>query len=196
MKRLLLIVATGISLSLQAQTQTPTQFFKVDGGIGAALTLGNLKSYGISASVEPKFFFTPQIAAGLRFEGDALFGGSFDGASAGSVDVSTSSRAAILLKGEYYFSENPNRFFVGLMAGKYALADVSGGSSGSASISAGNYFGVAPEIGFTMKNFRISGIYHIITGSDLVNISSGTPIEVGRNFLVIQIGFKLFQVEI
>jgi len=191
MKTLLVIVVTGISLSLQAQNK----YFKTDGGIGAALTFGDKKSYGISVGVEPKVFFTPKLAAGLRFEGDALFGGSIPTTAGGTVDVSTSTRAAILLKGEYYFSESEKRPFVGVMLGRYTQANVGSSSTGSASIAAGTYFGYAPELGITLKNFRISGIYHFVPGTDLVTMSSGSPVEVSRNYLVIQLGFKMFQSE-
>jgi hypothetical protein len=189
MKTILLLLATAFSLSAHAQSR----YFKSDGGFGAALTMGEVKSYGISASVEPKFFITPKISAGMRFEGDALFGGKIDDASSASFSVNTSSRTAILVKGEYYFSENKNRPFVGVMAGRYAQANIGAGSSGSASITAGSYFGGAPEVGYTFNNFRISGIYHIVPGADLVSASSGAPIEVSRNFLVIQLGFRVYQ---
>ena len=190
MKKLLVLVAMGISMSLQAQP-----YFKTDGTLGAALMLGEVKSYGISAGVEPKVFITPKISAGMRFEGDALFGGSFDDVQSGSVEVNTSSRTAILVKGEYYFGEDGTRPFVGLMAGRYTQANIGAGSSGAASITAGSYFGGAPEIGVTFNNFRISGIYHIVPGTDIMSASSGTPIDVSRNYFVIQMGFKVFQLD-
>lgn len=50
--------------------------FRMDAGLGAGLTFGELKSYGIVAFAEPKVTIGPSITAGIRFEGDALFGGS------------------------------------------------------------------------------------------------------------------------
>jgi hypothetical protein len=186
-KQLLLIIAAASFGSIKGQS-----FIKGDGGIGAAFTTGALKSYGISASAEPKFFFNPQISAGLRFEGNVLFGGSLDNSS-GNFNVGLSSRAATLIKGEYYFSEKKNRVFVGLMAGRYTQANVGAGSSGNASISAGTYYGFAPELGVTFNNFRISAMYHFIPGTDLVKVSSGNPVEISRNYFVVQLGFKMFE---
>jgi len=173
------------------------RFIKFDGGLGAALTFGDFKAYGISASVEPKFFFNNQISAGLRFEADALFGGSIS-SSVGNVDVSTSARTAILVKGEYYFSEAQTRPFVGLMFGRYVQANsgvsVDGNDIPDSSLSAVNSFGFAPEVGVTFNNFRISGIYHVVTEGDAVSISTGSGADVDRNYFVIQLGFKIFQV--
>jgi hypothetical protein len=50
--------------------------FRLDAGLGAALSFGELKSYGIAAFTEPKVTIGPSITAGVRFEGDALFGGT------------------------------------------------------------------------------------------------------------------------
>lgn len=188
MKKQLALFLVAVCLgSVQAQS-----FLKGDGGIGGAFTTGGLKSYGISASVEPKFFFNPKISLGLRFEGDVLFGGSISN-STDNFSVGVSSRAATLLKGEYYFSDKKNRLFVGLMAGRYAQANIGAGSSGNASLSAGTYFGLAPELGVTFNNFRISGIYHFIPGTDLVQVTSGSPIRLSRNYVVVQLGFRIFE---
>ena len=74
MKNLLLLAALIVS------TQTFAQgYFRTDASIGGAFTTGNLKSYGISAGVEPKWFFNDNVSVGLRMEGEALFGGSIDG---------------------------------------------------------------------------------------------------------------------
>ena len=182
---LICILVTGI---ISAQDS----YFKTDAGIGAAMTFGNLRSYGISVSTEPKVFITPQISAGIRLEGDVLFGGSVQSSS--SFSVGMSSRTATLLKGEYYLSEEENRLFVGLMAGRYAQANIGSGSGGGASITAGRYFGFAPEVGVTFNdNFRISAMYHVVPGSDLVSVSSGETVSVSRNYFVIQLGFQAFR---
>ena len=192
MKRFsLLFVCVLIFLSAYTQDK----YLKVDAGIGAGLTLGDLKSYGISASTEPKFFFTPQIAVGLRLECTMLFGGNIDAASS-SFEIGISARAAQLVKGEYYFSEESTRPFVGLMTGRYVQANIGTSSAGDASIKEGSYFGFAPEIGITFNNFRLSAIYHIVPGTDLLTVTSGNPPEVSRNYLVIQLGFKVFQLDL
>jgi len=196
MKRILYASIVVFTLS---SVHAQDRFFKADGGLGAAITLGELKSYGISASFEPKFFFNKRISAGLRMEGDVLFGGSLS-SDAGNVSVSTSSRAAFLVKGEYYFSENQNRLFVGLMVGRYTQAnsgvEVNGNSIPDSSLSAVRSFGFAPEVGVTLNNFRLSAIYHVVTGEDIVSVSTGNGVKVNRSYLVLQLGFKIFQVNL
>jgi hypothetical protein len=188
MKKALFVLAMVIPLASNAQV-----YFKLDAGLGGALTFGDLKSYGIMAHTEPKVFILPSLSAGLRIEGDALFGGSISDPET-DLNVGVSTRAAILLKGEYYVSDNRTRPFVGFGLGTYTIANTSASGTGSASIQAGNHFGVAPEIGLTFGNFRLSAMYHIVTGSNLVEMSAGAPKEIGMNYLVIGMGFKIFSV--
>jgi len=81
---------------------------------------------------------------------------------------------------------------VGLGLGQYTVANTSASGSGGASISAGNHFGFAPELGIALGNFRISGVYHILTGEDLLTLSSGAVEEISMNYFVVQMAFKIF----
>jgi hypothetical protein len=191
MKKVLLFSFTLISALAFSQDR----FIKTDVSIGSAFTTGKLKSYGISAGVEPKFFFNPHVSLGLRFEGDVLFGGKISGASS-DVDVQMSSRAATLLKGEYYLGEGDTRLFVGLMAGMYTQANIGAGSSGSASVGASRNFGFAPELGVTFGNFRLSGMYHIVAGNELVSINVGETATISHSYFVVTLGFKAFQIDL
>ena len=173
-------------------------FFRSDAGIGGAFTTGNLKSYGISASGEPKFFFNENISVGLRLEGDVLFGGSINGNS-GDVTIGLSSRAAFCGKGEYYFGGGNTKPFVGLSAGMYTQANIGSNvkdNNASVTASAVRAFGIGPEIGVTFGNFRISGIYNFVPGRDIVTIQTSTGgtenVEVSRSYFVIQLGFRAF----
>jgi hypothetical protein len=188
MKKVLLFILLVAPLALNAQVS-----FKLDAGLGAGLTFGDLKSYGIMAHTEPKVFILPTLSAGLRFEGAALFGGTITD-QAEDLNVGLSTRAAILGKVEYYFIDQRIRPFVGLAAGRYTIANTTASGTGTASIQAGNHFGVGPEVGVTLNNFRISAMYHIVTGENLVEIDAGAPREISMNYLVIGIGFKIFSV--
>jgi hypothetical protein len=190
MKNRILFCLVMITVGYAANAQDRS--IKMDVSIGSAMTLGEVKAYGISAAVEPKFFFNKRIAAGLRLEGDVLFGGKIE-AEAQNVDVQMTSRAAQLLKGEYYFTGGKTRPFIGVMGGRYTQANIGSSSEGSATIKAGVYYGFAPELGVTFNNFRMSAMYHFIPGTDLVTVSTGTPIEVERNYFVFTMGFKAFQ---
>ncbi|MCR9173280.1 MAG: hypothetical protein NXI10_12340 [bacterium] len=194
MKNLLLVVA----LCVTSMAYSQDYFFRSDAGIGGAFTTGNFKAYGISASAEPKFFFNPNISVGLRLEGDVLFGGSIQGTS-GDVSVGLSSRAAYCLKGEYYLGDGNTKPFVGLSAGWYTQANIGTNVQGEGvgvSASAVRSFGLGPELGVTFGNFRISGIYNFVPGQDLVSVTTSVggveTVEVGRSYVVIQLGFRAF----
>lgn len=191
MKTLLLFCLIGISTTLFSQDR----FFKMDGTFGGAFTNGKTKSAGISAGIEPKYFFNPQVSLGLRLEGAALFGGKIDMTGEGGTKVTESARTAQLIKAEYYLSDADNRLFFGLMAGRYTQANIGATDAGSASVEAVNSFGFAPEIGVTFKNFRLSAIYHMIPGKSLVSINVFDAINVSKNYFVIQMGWKLFQID-
>jgi len=194
MTRLLLCVSLLFSTASYAQNG----FFRADATIGGAFTTGNLKSYGISAGVEPKYFFNENISVGLRLSGEALFGGSIDGTSS-DVTIGISSRAANGIKGEYYLGSGNTKPFAGLMIGYYTQANigtaVQGGGT-SVTASAVRTIGFGPELGVTFGNFRISGIYPLVPGKDLVSVTttvgSVEQVEISRNYFVIQLGFRIF----
>ena len=168
--------------------------FRMDAGLGAGLTFGDLKSYGIAAFTEPKVTIGPSITAGIRFEGDVLFGGSITD-NAEELEVGMSTRAAILLRGEYFIGSNKTRPFVGLGFGRYTIANTSASGTGSASIQASNNFGVAPELGFAFGNFKLSAMYHIVGGETLVDIGLGDPKQISNNYLGILMSFRVFGVQ-
>ena len=197
MKKLLFTTA----LLLSASTFSQDNFFRVDGSLGAAISQGKFKAYGLSVGTEPKYFFNPNLSLGLRLEGDVLFGGKIDG-DGDDVQVGISSRASYTLKGEYYLGGGNTKPFVGLMAGMYTQANIGTnvkGDNTAVSASAVRAFGFAPELGVTFGNFRLSGIYHIVPGNDLVNITTSVgsveQVKVSRNYLVIHLGFRIFGID-
>jgi len=187
MKKMMLLILVAVAFNTQAQR------IQFDMGLGAALSLEDLKAGGISANVEPKFFINDNISAGLRFEGDVLFGGSVS-ADGSEVSVGLSSRAAQCLKGEYYVSDRRARPYVGFGLGRFTQANLGANSSGEASITASSSFGVAPEVGLALGSFRLSAIYNVVTGDNLVEISVGDFEEISRNYLVLQMSWKLFKI--
>ena len=192
MKKLILFT---IVLASSAAVQAQDSFIRVDASIGSAFTTGTLKSYGISAAAEPKFFFNENISLGLRFEGDVLFGGKI-GTESSDVTVQMSSRTASLLKGEYYLGGGNTKPFFGLMAGYYTQANIGASGNGNASIGASRNFGFAPELGVTFGNFRISGMYHIVAGNEIVAINIGETATISHSYFVVTLGFKTFQLDL
>ncbi len=187
MKNLFLLL---FLLSIGSVSYAQNINFKVDAGFHGGFTFGDIKTYGIGGSLEPKVFITPKISAGARMEGTALFGGNIDD-SGQDVSASVSARAAYIAKGEYYTRDQGTRPFFGFGLGYYTVASNTASTSG-ASISAGRHFGLSPQVGITFNNFRISGMYHALMGKDMVTMSSGDTKEISRNYLVIELGFKVF----
>jgi hypothetical protein len=187
MKRIIFTLLAIATLQVQAQR------IQLDMGLGAALSLEDMKAGGISANLEPKFFITNSISVGLRLEGDILFGGSIS-ADTEQISVGMSSRAAQLLKGEYYITDRIIRPYTGLGLGRFTQANIGASSAGEASITASSSFGVAPELGIALGNFRLSAIYNVVTGENLVEINVGDFEAISRNYLVLQMSWKLFKI--
>ncbi len=187
MKKTMLFILAALAFNLQAQR------IQFDMGLGAALSLEDFKAGGISANVEPKLFINDNIAAGLRLEGNVLFGGSVS-ADGNDISVGLSSRAAQTLKGEYYVSDRRARPYVGFGLGRFTQANLGANSAGEATISASSSFGVAPEVGLALGSFRLSAIYNVVTGSNLVEINVGDFEEISRNYLILQMSWKLFKI--
>ncbi len=185
---LLFVLIASISF---ANAQEFNPYFKMDGTLGSAIAFGEFRAGGISVGMEPKVFIRKEWSVGMRISGDIMFGGSFkDGAE--NISVGLSARGAQTLKTEYYFGETTKRPFVGIGIGRHTMANISADSGGGASISAGNSFGFTPELGISLKNFRFSTIYNIITKKDIINLSAGDTKEISRNYVVFHIGFKVF----
>jgi len=188
MKKFMIVVLTALTMSANAQKIS----FQMVAGIGAGLSFGDLKAYGISACAEPKIFIGNNIAAGLRFEGDVLFGGNIDVDNTDNLSIGMSSRAAQTIKGEYYFTDMKVRPYLGFGVGRFTQANIGASGSGDATITADVGFGVAPEAGIALGNFRLSAIYNIVPGTNLVTVSVGDALEVSKNYLVLQMSWKIF----
>lgn len=190
MKKLAIIVFAISTFSLNAQDVS----FQIITGIGGAMSFGDMPGYGISASAEPKVFITNNIAVGLRFEGDVLIGGNIDTENTSELSVGMSSRAAQLIKAEYYLTDMKVRLYGGFGLGRFTQANIGATGAGDISLVANSGFGVAPEIGLALGGFRLSAIYNIVPGKDLVEITVGDAREISKNYLVLQMSWKVFKI--
>ncbi|MDF1571574.1 MAG: hypothetical protein P1P82_08165 [Bacteroidales bacterium] len=86
------------------------------------------------------------------------------------------------------------RPYIGFGVGRFTQANLGANSAGEASITASSSFGVAPEVGLALGSFRLSAIYNVVTGDNLVEISVGDFEEISRNYLVLQMSWKLFKI--
>jgi outer membrane protein X len=96
-----------------------------------------------------------------------------------------------MLKAEYFLSESSARPFVGLGIGRYVLAGTAASGSGSASIGVGRHFGVMPQLGINLGSFRLAVAYNILVGKDEVSMGYGSVKEISRNYVGIDMGFRV-----
>lgn len=188
MKKLFILLLAVSSLTVSAQHVS----FQLVTGIGAGLSFGELKGYGISAAVEPKIFIGNNVSVGLRLEGDVLFGGNIDTENTENLSVGMSSRAAQTIKTEYYITDLKVRPYVGVGVGRFTQASIGASGSGGANLQASSGIGFAPEAGIALGNFRLSAIYNIVPGTNIVELDVGDALEISKNYLVLQMSWRVF----
>jgi hypothetical protein len=152
------------------------------------------QSFGLGAVVEPKWNITDSIAAGLRLDGGALFGGRI--VPQGTTSVAMGLSVATLLKGEYLLGDSGVRPFLGLGAGTYTLVSqsVAAGNSGAGvNQSAGQFFGVAPQLGIDFGGVRLGLTYNHILGGEVIieqDVSTGVQAaRLPRNYVQLELSF-------
>jgi hypothetical protein len=201
MTKNILFAVLGLGLlARQANAQIPAPHYdpiRFDVGLSGAWQNGTGKG-GFGGSVEGKFALMDNINVGLRIDGVAMFGGSFDGASNVSIGIGVAE--SFLLKGEYLLGTGWARPFASFGLGVYNIAgeDESASGAGSASISqkAGEYFGIAPEIGFDFGHVRLCAVYNVILGaSEEVSqtVAVGQPAKIDNrplNYLTIELAIR------
>jgi outer membrane protein X len=154
MKKLLFVAVLfcGVALSAQSQEFKP---FRVDAGIGYGLPFWDGLDGGIQFYIEPKYEIAPQIAVGIRWEGSLFAGAEENGES---VDVKLSS--SYLLTGDYYFTNNTFRPFVGIGLGLYSIEGATVENETVESSEGKNNFGALVRAGFDVSHFRFSVSYN------------------------------------
>lgn len=154
MKKLLFIAVLicGVALSAQSQEFKP---FRVDAGVGYGLPFTEGLKGGVQFYLEPKYEIAPQIAVGFRWEGSLFAGEDVEGQS---VDVKLSS--AYMATGDYYFSNNSFRPFVGLGLGLYSIGGVKAEGTDVELSKSKNNFGALVRAGFDISHFRLAVSYN------------------------------------
>nr|WP_321406470.1 hypothetical protein [uncultured Carboxylicivirga sp.] len=182
MKNIFLIIAIAVLGLTQASAQSENyKAFKVD--VGA---LYGLPSDGFTAGIgfylEPKYNITDNIALGFKMEWAVLGVDEQDGLSA-----SISALGTYQVTGDYYFTTNKVRPFVGLGTGIYSMGSVDYtydvmSEAGTLTADYGSKFGFAPRAGLLLGHFRVGLEYNIITG--LADLDS-------RNYMSLKLGFEI-----
>jgi outer membrane protein X len=156
--------------------------FKVDLSAGFALPLGGgsgATKGGVLVALEPKYALADKFALGLRLELAAMARAYIDN-SGNSVSGDGSANGSIALTGDYYFTNNRFRPFIGAGVGNYTItyASVSSGN-GPNDLGSDHRFGFMARAGFEYRHFRV-GVEYNIVGS--------TTVSPDNNYLGFKIG--------
>jgi hypothetical protein len=159
--------------------------FRVGVGGGYAHPGGEGAKGGVLFYVEPGYRVNDMIIANLRMEFAGMVRGA-GSATSGELDVATT--GSYTVNGQYYFSNENFRPFVGAGFGIYKLAsgsvafDNSGSTTTTVNVSAESKIGFYPRIGFDMRHFTVSIDYNIISPTE-----AGTY-EIKNSYLGVRIG--------
>jgi outer membrane protein W len=189
MKKITTVVAIILFAAVAVNAQEFKKF-RVGIGAGYAKPGGEGSGGGVMWALEPGYRVTDQILANLRIEGAAVIRGTADATSA-SLEVA--GIRSYTLNGQYFFSTNDFRPFVGVGVGMFSLAAAkieatSSGSAGEAA-AAETKFGFYPRLGFDFKHFNITIDYNFIPPTE-ATVTNGTT-TVDTEFKNSYIGFRI-----
>ena len=179
----LLVLCAGLVAS--AQEYKP---FKVGVGLGYAITTGEGAQGGVLLYLEPAYRVSDPLLVGIRLESAIVTRGFSEDVSSVSIDVAGIGSYTVF--GQYYFSNNTFRPFVGAGLGLYSLAAVSvdAGAFGSGTaVEAGTKFGFYPRVGFDLGHFNLAVDFNLIPASETI----GGLAEVKNSYLGFRAGFSI-----
>jgi len=188
MKKLILILTIFLAATVvNAQSESERIFkpFKVDVSAGVALPLGGNSSAkgGLLFVVEPKYAVAEQFAIGLRLEiaamarGTVINGDEFEGDVQGN--------GSYLATGDYYFTNNQFRPFIGTGAGLYQIGTAKFNSMdpnnpvAPGDVSTVNKFGFMFRGGFEVGHFRLGIEYNAVGKSKFNEHNSYIGFKLG-----------------
>jgi outer membrane protein X len=198
----MLAVLATLAAAPSARAQAPNyQPVRVELTVFGAYASADATSWGGGAALEPKFNVTDQLAVGFRLEGSGMITQKVNvGATGSEAEVSQGARAvtAMLAKADWYLTTSPTRPFVGLGLGYYKIGagsqEISGGGSVVQSAAAFKGFGFCPQIGVNFGAFRMSALYHVVLGGDMVVATQAvgapapTEVKLAKNFFAFELG--------
>ena len=162
MKRISTVVLLVV-LTAAAAVAQEYKAFRVGLGTGYALPGGDGAKGGVLFYMEPGYRVSDQILVNLRMEFAAMARG-FEGADE-SADFDVSTSGSYTLNGQYYFSNEGFRPFVGLGFGTYSVKAASASFDGQ-DLTVGSdasKFGFYPRIGFDAGHFQLTIDYNIVS---------------------------------
>ncbi|MBC7889547.1 MAG: hypothetical protein H7Z13_16840 [Ferruginibacter sp.] len=191
MKKFLIIsaiFAMAFSTKTNAQDEDAAfKPFKVDVSGGYALPIGGSGSKGgFLFAIEPKYAVMPQLSLGLRVEAAITISGI---QSNGDVYSNASAKAAssYLATGDYYFSNNDFRPFIGAGAGIYQTAGVSLADDNT-NTATGSKFGGIIRGGFEYKHGRFGVEYNLVGKTVSPKTTTSESYEIKNAYIGIKFG--------
>jgi hypothetical protein len=139
--------------------------------------------------VEPKIEVADNLRVGLR-TAIAITGG---GSLGDDVSVGVGVNVSAMAKAEYAAPTGTFRPLVGLGAGLYYLIsqDVSAGNNTSVSQQAGEFFGLAPQVGIEFGRGRLAATYNAVLGANVeVTQSVGDTKSVRQDYWSVELGMR------
>jgi hypothetical protein len=185
MKRLLTVFmfVAFTALAAEAQEFKP---FRVGLGGGYAITSGTGAKAGVLLYLEPAYRLQDQLLVGIRIEAAAVVRGYDASVETGSVSASLSGSQALF--GQYYFSNETFRPFVGFGLGLNKISTAAATLNGEAFAAINeSKLGFFPRVGFDAGHFTLSVDYNLIGASTLTG-ASGSELKTKNNYVGIRFG--------
>jgi outer membrane protein W len=172
MKRFLTVFAFIFLASIATKAQEFKKF-KVGIGAGYAMASGKGAKGGVLLYLEPAYRITDVIQLGLRMESAVVARGFSEDPGELSMDVA--GLGSYTLNGQYYFSNNSFRPFIGAGVGIFTLAavsmDIDGSGTSQDLVASSSKIGFYPRAGFDFNHFTLSLDYNIVPETDGVKNS-------------------------
>jgi outer membrane protein W len=185
MKKISIVIMFVAVTAFAAQAQEFKKF-KVGVGGGYAVTSGTGAKGGVLLYLEPAYRIQDQLLVGLRLEAAGMVRGYAENVETASISASFSGSQGIF--GQYYFSNNTFRPFVGLGLGLNKIATAAANFEGEAFAALNeSKFGFFPRVGFDAGHFTLSLDYNLIGASTLQGTSGG-ELKTKNNYIGIRFG--------
>lgn len=171
MKKSTILFFIGLLLiTVTAANAQEFKKFRVGVGAGYAIPGGNGAKGGVLFTIEPSYRISDQILLGLRWESAALIRGYSESVPDG-IDLNIAAIGSFAASGQYYFSNEGFRPFVGAGLGLFTLAAIKyddGSGSGTTTIGTSeSKFGFFPRVGFDAGHFTLAIDYNIIPATKI-----------------------------
>lgn len=183
MKTNSLLVIAFFILSFSGYSQsTLYKPFEVDLGIVLAFPTNDDLKIGFGGYIEPKYNIHDNIALGAKLEFVAIASRVLAEIDGDMVDISVAGVRSLIATGDYYFTTEVFRPFIGIGGGIFILGDINYENDVLSSEHIGNHFGFVPRAGIVAGHFRLAVEYNIIPG--LENLKK-------RDYVGVKLGFEI-----